>query len=230
MEDIIKSSLINSAGLFVYAKDLDFNYLYCNESFAGIANIDSPNSIIGKNDNQMPWRKQAKKFQIDDIPVMKNGESRINFTQPIYRDSKLYNVLATEAPLYDKSDNIIGIVGSYIDITGKQLINKTGYYKPEHARYYLGETFGNEYLTSKELTIFSKILLGYSTKQLSILLNLSANTIITHIKNIKRKLQVSSINEIIVTAIQHGLTHLIYLDSACELHQPTEQSIAPPSS
>lgn len=60
-------------------------------------------------------------------------------------------------------------------------------------------------LTERELEIVSLIAAGRRTRQIATELNLSEHTIYTHRKNIMRKLQVNSAQELIVHAMQTGL-------------------------
>jgi len=124
---------------------------------------------------------------------------------------KVADILVTENQLISKSGKVVGLVGSYIDISGQRLVKKTGYFDKEKKRYYLGNDFDNAYFTLRELEVFKRILLGYSAKQSSEVINISPKTVEGYIENIKIKLQASSKGEIIATAIQFGLTQLMYL-------------------
>lgn len=63
-------------------------------------------------------------------------------------------------------------------------------------------------LSERELEIVSLIAAGRKTKQIASDLNLSEHTIYTHRKNIMRKLQVNSAQELIVHAMQTGLVQV----------------------
>lgn len=89
---------------------------------------------------------------------------------------------------------------------------KSGYYDEISKRYYLGEeVFGNAFFSTREIEVFKRLLLGYTAKQTGQLLKISPKTVEDYISNIKLKLQAKSKGEIIATAIQFGLTHIIYL-------------------
>jgi DNA-binding CsgD family transcriptional regulator len=81
-------------------------------------------------------------------------------------------------------------------------------------RYYLGDdVFGNAYFTEREIEVFKRLLLGYTAQQIGKILKISAKTIESYIGNIKLKLQAKTKGEIIATAIQFGLTHILYLQN-----------------
>lgn len=207
---MIKEQVLDSLNLYIWAKDKNFRYLYCNENYARAAGLDSPGEIIGKSDDQMPWRKQADFFREGDQDVF-DGKIRVNVPEVEIMVDKVADILVTESKLLDKSDRFIGIVGSYIDITGNRLEKKEGHFDANTERYYLGDTFNNAYLTWREVEVFKKTLLGYSARQTAEVLKLSPKTIESHIDNIKLKLQASTKGDIIATAIQFGLTQIIYL-------------------
>lgn len=207
MEDIILSHL----NMYVWAKDKNYKYLYCNEHYAMAAGLDSPNQIVGKTDEQMPWEHLADFFKVGDYGVLQ-GNVRTNAVEVSDTLNNVKDILVSENQLCLNNGKCVGIVGSFVDITGKQLIKKAGYYNGLNNRYYLGsEDFENTYLTGREVEVFKRILLGYSAKQMAQPLKLSPKTVEGYIENIKNKLQAKSRGEIISTAIQFGLTHIMYL-------------------
>jgi DNA-binding CsgD family transcriptional regulator len=206
----MKEQVLNQLNLYVWAKDKNYRYIYCNENYAKAAGIDSPNQIVGKSDDQMPWRHLADYFKVGDYGVLQ-GNIRTNAVETSDTINGVKDILVTENKLY-QNDKCIGIVGSFVDITGKHLINKSGHYDAINNRYYLGkEDFDDMYLTGREIMVFKRILLGYSAQQIGTSLGLSPKTIEGYIENIKNKLQAKSKGEVIATAIQFGLTHILCL-------------------
>ena len=49
--------VLKQANMYVWAKDKSYRYIFCSEKYAEAAGIDSPAQIIGKSDDQLPWRK-----------------------------------------------------------------------------------------------------------------------------------------------------------------------------
>ncbi|MBA3660350.1 MAG: PAS domain-containing protein [Gammaproteobacteria bacterium] len=207
----MKDIILDQLNLYIWAKDKNFRYVYCNEHYAMAAGLDSPHQIIGKSDTQLPWRKLAELFKVGDYDVL-NVQTRINTPEVSDTINDVKEILVTENQLLNSSNKCIGVVGTFVDITGKQLVSKTGHFDISSKRYYLGEDFGNEYLTHREVEVFRKLLLGYTAKQMGEVLNISAKTIESYIDNLRRKLQAKNKGEIIATAIQFGLTHIIHLN------------------
>lgn len=208
----MKEQLLNQVNLYVWAKDKNYRYLDCNENYAKAAGLDSPQQIIGKTDDQLPWRELADFFRAGDYGVLQ-GNTRINAPEISSTVNNVTDILVTENQLLDRNNKCIGIVGSFIDITGKQLINKTGYFDPKADRYYLGDALDNTYLTAREIEVFKRLLLGYSARETGERLKISPKTVEDYIGNIKLKLQAKSKGEIIATAIQFGLTQILYLQT-----------------
>lgn len=207
----MKEMVLDQLNLYIWAKDKNYRYIYCNENYAKAAGIESPHQIIGKTDEQMPWSHLTDYFRAGDYGVLQ-GVNRINSVEVSDTIDNVKDTLVTENQLLDKNDKCIGIIGSLIDITGKQLIKKAGYFDAFSNRYYLGEEdFGGTYLTMREISVFKRILLGYTAQQTASSLQISRKTIEGYIENIKYKLQAKSRGEIVSTAIQFGLTHIMYL-------------------
>lgn len=110
---------------FMYLKDQNFRYVICNESFAKVAGLDSPEAIKGKTDYELAWGKtEANLFRQGDLEAL-SGISKINFEEPQLQSSgETKIVLANKVPLYDSKNNIIGVLGNYIDITERKLMEE----------------------------------------------------------------------------------------------------------
>lgn len=209
----MKEQVLDQLNLYIWAKDKNYRYLYCNENYAKAAGLDSPNQIVGKTDDKLPWRKLADFFRAGDYGVLQ-GNARINAPEVSDTVNNVTDILVTENQLLDSSNNCVGVVGSFIDISGKRLTNKTGYYDSLNKRYYLGEgDFDNVYLTVREIEVFKRLLLGCSAREIGEILKISAKTAEAYIENIKLKLQAKTKGEVIATAIQFGLTHILYLQT-----------------
>lgn len=77
--------------------------------------------MIGKTDDQMPWRDLADDFKRGDQEVL-NGSSRANSPEKTSTVNGVTDILVSEMRFVDTSGDVIGVKGSFIDITGKKLI------------------------------------------------------------------------------------------------------------
>lgn len=206
----MKDQILDQLHLCVWAKDKSFKYTYCNEYYAKIAGLDSPHQMLGKLDDNLPWREQAQYYQKGDYGVFQ-GKIRVNVPEPRIEPNKIATILVTESQLLNKNGDCIGLVGSCIDISGQRLEQSNGFYNPIEKRYYLGDIFDNIYLTCREIEVLKKILLGYTAKQTATTLKLSPKTVESYIDRIRIKLQATTKGDIIATSIKCGLTQLLYI-------------------
>jgi two-component system, sensor histidine kinase and response regulator len=106
----------------IFWKDFNSNFLGCNQSFATIAGLTSPQEIVGKSDYDLPWTKEeADWYRKCDRRVMddNNPEYGILETQ-VNADGKLTWLETNKTPLHDLDGNIIGILGTFEDVTERE--------------------------------------------------------------------------------------------------------------
>ncbi len=81
-------------------------------------------------------------------------------------------------------------------------------YIPADIAEILSESFGNEELTPTETRILQQIVAGKSNKEIAYDLNISENTVKTHVKNVFEKLGVSDRTSAATLAIRRGLVRI----------------------
>ncbi|MDH3353898.1 MAG: PAS domain S-box protein [Chromatiales bacterium] len=107
----------------VFWKDREGVYLGCNRLFAQDAALDDPKLIIGKNDFDMVWQDQAELYRADDFKVMESGEDRLHYEEPqTNAEGKNFWLETNKIPLRDGDDKIVGILGTYQEITDRKQI------------------------------------------------------------------------------------------------------------
>ena len=105
----------------VFWKDLDLNYLGCNQSFAYDSGIMDPAEIVGKTDFDLAWKDLAELYRSDDRKVLKTGESKLNFEEKVIRpDGSVFWVLTNKVPLLNPDGTFFGVLGTYQDITDRK--------------------------------------------------------------------------------------------------------------
>ena len=73
---------------------------------------------MGKSDFELSWRESAHIYRADDIAVVEQGLSKINYEEPqVHADGRKLWLRTTKVPLRDESGNVIGMFGCYEDIT-----------------------------------------------------------------------------------------------------------------
>ena len=102
----------------IFWKSEDLVYLGCNSLFAKDAGRKSPGELLGKSDYDMGWREQADLYRNDDMEVMRSGNPKLGYEEPqTTPDGKKIWLRTSKIPLRDINNRIIGILGTYEDIT-----------------------------------------------------------------------------------------------------------------
>ncbi len=105
----------------LFWKDRSYHYIGCNKVFAQDAGLQSPEQIIAKHDFELSWKASAHLYREDDIAVVERGVSKINYEEPQVRaDGTRLWLRTTKLPLRDESGEVIGVFGSYEDITERK--------------------------------------------------------------------------------------------------------------
>jgi PAS domain S-box-containing protein len=110
--------VINTVPARVYWKDRNLRFLGCNESFAHDAGLSNPRDLIDKTDFDITLREQALQYNGEDQNVIETGEPTTGIEE--LRTSPDRNTIwlrKNKVPLRDAAGTIIGILGTYEDIT-----------------------------------------------------------------------------------------------------------------
>jgi two-component system cell cycle sensor histidine kinase/response regulator CckA len=113
--------MINAIPVRVFWKDKNLVYLGGNAAFARDAGFADPKDIIGKDDYQMTWRDQAESYRADDRQVIESGHAKllIEESQTTPEGNEIV-LLTSKVPLHDPQGEVIGILGTYMDITERK--------------------------------------------------------------------------------------------------------------
>ena len=115
------AEVVNLLPVRVFWKDKNLVYLGCNTVFARDAGFADPKDIIGKNDNQLIWTAQAEGYRRDDREVIASGQPKLLIEESQTTPAgKTITLLSSKLPLRDTTGEIIGILGTYLDITERK--------------------------------------------------------------------------------------------------------------
>ena len=114
------SNIVELSGGSIYWKDINGKYLGCNAFAAKMAKLSSPNEIIGKTDYDLFDQNDADIFRDHDLLVMQNRQESITEENVLALDGTRIVQLSCKRPLYDKQNNVIGVIGNTIDITAQK--------------------------------------------------------------------------------------------------------------
>ncbi len=114
-------AVLDSIPQRVFWKDRNSVYLGCNLPLAKDAGYADPKDLVGKDDYDTASKAMADLYRADDHQVMETGQPRINFEEPQIRpDGSQAWLRTTKVPLRDKEGTIIGVLGTYEDITERK--------------------------------------------------------------------------------------------------------------
>lgn len=111
--------VMDSIPQFIFWKDCNSVYIGCNENFAHAAGLKSAAEIVGKTDYDLAWKKNEADFFIKvDKRVIESGLAEYQIVEPqLQADGKQAWLKTNKIPIYNDQNEIIGILGTYEDIT-----------------------------------------------------------------------------------------------------------------
>lgn len=111
-------AVLNSIPVRVFWKDRNLAYLGCNTPFARDAGFEKPEDLLGKDDFAMGWREQAELYRADDRAVIESGEAKLLFEEVQTTPSgERIHLLTSKLPLRDAGGAVVGVLGTYYDIS-----------------------------------------------------------------------------------------------------------------
>ncbi len=109
----------------VFWKDRRSVYVGCNQALAEDYGLSDPSELIGKTDYAIKSAEAAARYQADDQLVMNGNQPRINYEEAQARAGGGKGWLRTsKVPLHDKEGNVIGVLGTYEDITDRKQLEE----------------------------------------------------------------------------------------------------------
>jgi PAS domain S-box-containing protein len=115
--------VMDSIPQFIFWKDRNSVYLGCNENFAHVSGLKSVIEITGKTDYDLVWKKEEADFFVEcDRRVMNSGIAEYHIIEPqLQANGKQAWLDTNKVPIFNESGVVIGILGTYEDITERRL-------------------------------------------------------------------------------------------------------------
>jgi PAS domain S-box-containing protein len=106
----------------IFWKDINSKYLGCNKNFAKDAGFSSPLDIIGSTDYDMPWKStETDYYRSIDSKVMSSDKPIYHIIEPqTHLDGQISWLETNKIPLHDELGKVVGILGTYEDITERK--------------------------------------------------------------------------------------------------------------
>ena len=109
---------LSNMSCYTYCKNMDFVYIGCNNLVVDISGLPDQSFIVGKTDYDFGWDINVSNSvrKLDEL-VIKTGQAQRNSGTIIKTNGKIKILLDNKKPVFDKKNNIIGIIGLSVDIT-----------------------------------------------------------------------------------------------------------------
>jgi len=111
--------ILDTIPLAIFWKDIHSVYVWCNQNFAVDAGVESPESIVGKTDYELPGtEEQIAQYREGDRQVIETNTAISNIIeQKTLANGKLIWIETSKTPIYDADGTVIGVLGVYRDIS-----------------------------------------------------------------------------------------------------------------
>lgn len=119
-------SVMDNVPQAVYWKDTNLKFIGCNKNFAEDAGVGDPSNILGKMEEDMVWTKEeAELYAQSDLHVMQNNKPSLHIVEPQHQvGGNLAWIESNRVPLHDDQGNVVGVLGTYEDVTEQRRIQE----------------------------------------------------------------------------------------------------------
>jgi len=120
------SLVINAVPQAVFWKDTELVYAGCNEQFARWAGLPSPSDVVGKTDDDLPWRDEAAEgYRRNDREVMSLDRAKYHIQETQRQaDGSQRTVDTTKIPLHSDGGRVVGVLGVREDISARMRVER----------------------------------------------------------------------------------------------------------
>ncbi|NER78786.1 MAG: PAS domain S-box protein [Leptolyngbya sp. SIO1D8] len=115
-------TVLDTFPLSVFWKDRNLVYQGCNRNFLQDAGLASADELLGKTDYDLPWAAtEADAFRADDQSVIDSASPKLGIIEAqVQAGGKQIWVEMSKLPLYNLMGEIVGVLGTYQDITDRK--------------------------------------------------------------------------------------------------------------
>jgi two-component system cell cycle sensor histidine kinase/response regulator CckA len=111
-------SVLDTIPQRVFWKDRNMVYVGCNKPLALDCGYSNPSELVGKTDYETASAETADAYRADDVQVMESGIPKLNYEESQRKpDGSKAWLMTSKVPLRDKDGRVIGVLGTYEDIT-----------------------------------------------------------------------------------------------------------------
>lgn len=118
--EVLFKNITQSLPQYLFWKDAHSIYLGCNQQFAELVGLSSPDDIVGKTDHDLHWQATghtAEFFQKGDQETMDGHPVTNQEEWLLLPNGKKLITLVSKLPILDEQHHVLGVVGYFTDIT-----------------------------------------------------------------------------------------------------------------
>lgn len=122
MRHFLQNVILKMPG-YVFLKDKDFKYLFCNEMVNNdFLEFSSPSDIVGKTDYDFGWNKSiVDEYRKIDEEIIKTGQPKLGIEEIVFTaNGKPLCLIVNKMPLFNERGEVVGIIGVNVDITSQK--------------------------------------------------------------------------------------------------------------
>ncbi len=113
--ELLWKNLIQSDLVRLFWKDADRRFLGASRAFLEYYGFASVDEIAGKNDEELGWHVHPDGYMDIEQQVIQEAVSTHNIPGKCLRDGENREILASKAPLFSESGEVLGLMGCFID-------------------------------------------------------------------------------------------------------------------
>ncbi len=115
-------SVLDNIPQRVFWKDRNSVFVGCNKPFVLDCGYKDPGELVGQTSYGHTSAGIADLYHADDREVMESGRPKLNYEEPQIRpDGSQAWLITSKVPMYDQDGQVIGVLGTYSDITERKL-------------------------------------------------------------------------------------------------------------
>ena len=201
IEDYMLNPIIDIDVGIILVKNKQHQFIAANRTFINISGANKIDNLIGLSDFDMPWSDDSFLYVEHEKKVMDGWTNPV--IEPL-NGTKTIQLLTDKRPLYDQFGCVAGTIAQAIILPEHiSYSNLAGEEKSLERRLY------HENLTRMETHCLYWLIKGSKRSEVAHKLNMSPKTYDFHINNIKNKLEVNSISQLVAECYKRGW-HKIY--------------------
>ena len=115
-------SVLDNIPQRVFWKDRNSAFVGCNKPFVLDCGYKDPSELVGKTSYETASAAMADLYSDDDREVMESGRPKLNYEEAQIRpDGSQAWLITSKVPMYDQEGQVIGVLGTYSDITERKM-------------------------------------------------------------------------------------------------------------